>query len=260
MTPSLPSPVRAAAVRIAEALTEVGVRASGVLLVHSSLSALGQVPGGAQTVIQGLLQALGRQGTLLMPALSYERVTSKNPVFDVRRTPSNVGLIPETFRRRPATLRSMHPTHSVCAVGPRAKPLLENHDQDTTPCGPHSPFHRLPDVGGQILMLGCGLKPNTSMHAIEEEVRPPYLLTAPRTYVLIYPDGTPVERTYTPHDFNGWTQRYDRVAGILEPPALRTGRVLDAEVHLLEARKLWDAALAALQTDPLFFVEREGTR
>jgi len=62
---------------IAEALQQLGVRPGGVLLVHSSLSSLGYVPGGPETVIQALLKALGPGGTLLMPALSYLYVTPK---------------------------------------------------------------------------------------------------------------------------------------------------------------------------------------
>ena len=107
---------------IAAALRSLGVRRGGSLLVHSSLRSLGRVPGGAETVVRGLLAALGEDGTLLMPALTYEFVRSHNPVFDVRGTPSNVGLIPEDFRLRPGTQRSIHPTHSVCAVGPALRP------------------------------------------------------------------------------------------------------------------------------------------
>ena len=133
---------------------------------HSSLRSLGPVPGGAETVVRGLVEALGPDGTLLMPALSYARVTPEQPLFDVRLTPSNVGALPETFRTRPGTLRSIHPTHSVCGVGRLAAELLGRHIEDRTPCGPRSPFHLLPEYGGQILMLGCGLRPNTSMHAV----------------------------------------------------------------------------------------------
>jgi len=241
---------------IADDLKRVGVRAGGVLLVHSSLSSMGHVPGGAETVIQGLLEALGPEGTLLMPALSYEHVSAKQPYFDVRRTPSNIGAIPETFRRRAGTRRSMHPTHSVCAVGRRTAELLRGHELDTTPCGTQSPFHKLPNVRGQILMLGCGLLPNTSMHAIEEIVVPPYLFSDPRTYVLVDEEGRSREVVHTPHGFDGWRQRYDRVAQVLAEPGLREGTVLKAGVHLIEARALWAGALEALRGDELFFVER----
>jgi aminoglycoside 3-N-acetyltransferase len=228
-------------------------------MVHSSLSALGWVPGGAKTVIDALLQALGPEGTLLMPALTYLRVTRAQPHFDVRNTPSNVGRIPETFRLRPDVMRSVHPTHSVCGLGPLAAALLQDHPLDDTPCGPRSPFHLLPQLDGQILMLGCGLSPNTSFHAMEEVVQPPYLFSSPILYSLTFADGATVEKCYTPHNFHGWIQRYERAALVLGPPGLRTGKALQGQAHLLDAEKLWDAALNALRCDPLFFVEKEQT-
>jgi len=239
-------------------LLALGVRPDGVLLVHGSLRALGYVPGGAGTVIDGLLAALGDGGTLLMPALTYERVTPENPLFDVNRTPANVGILPETFRLRAGTLRSVHPTHSVCAFGPLAAVLLGPHLEDSTPCGPHSPFHALPEHNGQILMLGCGLEPNTSMHAIEELVSPPYLYDPPIEYQLTLADGSMIRKTYTPHNFRGWLQRYERVEQVLAAPALRRGPVLAAEAYLIEAAALWEAALPALRLDPLFFIERQA--
>ena len=241
---------------IAAELRALGVRPGGVLLVHSSLRSLGPIPGGAETVVQGLLDALGPDGTLLMPALSYARVTPEQPLFDVRLTPSNVGALPETFRTRPGTLRSVHPTHSVCGVGRLAAELLDRHIEDRTPCGPRSPFHLLPEYDGQILMLGCGLRPNTSMHAIEELVEPPYLFGGTLAYRLVGWDWGVTEAVYRVHGFRGWQQRYDRVADVLEEPHLRRGRVLSADVHLIEASAMWGAALAALRRDPLYFVER----
>jgi aminoglycoside 3-N-acetyltransferase len=257
-------------------LLALGVRRGGVLLVHSSLRALGFVSGGPkaasvspevtsgspepasgpqEAIIRGLLQALGPEGTLLMPALSYAHVTPHNPHFDLHRTPSNVGAIPEAFRTRTGTHRSLHPTHSVCAAGPLAASLIKPHAADHTPCGPHSPFHTLSEHGGQILMLGCGLAPNTSMHAIEELVEPPYLFAEPLAYTLIAEGGRATVKTYIPHNFHGLRQRYERVAGILGPSALHRGPVLAGEAWLIEAAALWEAALALLQRDPLAFVE-----
>ena len=243
--------------RIADDLRAVGVRQGGVLMVHSSFSAMGHVPGGAETVILGLLDGLGPEGTLLMPALSYDHVTRDQPVFDVRRTPSNVGAIPEFFRTRPGTRRSAHPTHSACAIGPLADALLSDHHLDSTPCGPHSPFHRLHNYGGQVLMLGCGLRPNTSMHSIEEIVEPPYLLGRPLTYRLVLADGRVLNKTHRRHAFAGWVQRYDRVAHLLDEDGLKSGSVLAADVFLIEASALWDAVLAALRQDCFYFVEKQ---
>jgi aminoglycoside 3-N-acetyltransferase len=242
--------------RLVRDLLALGVRPGGILLVHSSLRSLGPNAGGPQAVIAALREALGPAGTLLLPALSYATVTRERPVFDQRLTPSCVGIIPETFRLMPGVRRSLHPTHSVCAVGPLTADLLDAHASDSTPCGPASPFRRLPEAGGRILMLGCGLKPNTSMHAIEELVVPPYLFGEPLEYALVREDGSRTAKLYTPHGFAGWKQRYDRVEALLGPAGLRSGPVLEAEAHLLDAALLREAALAALRRDPLAFVER----
>lgn len=237
-------------------LRSLGVRENGVLLVHASLRSLGAVEGGAETVIGALLQALGARGTLLLPALSYETVNADHPRFDVRSTPSCVGALPEYFRQRGGTRRSRHPTHSVCGVGAQADALLQRHQNDTTPCGENSPFRKLPHVGGQILFIGCGLRPNTSMHAIEELTTPPYLFGDMLDYTITDEDGNNATMRIRRHNFRGWEQRYDRVDQVLEYPALRRGRVLAAECCLIEAADLWAAVHAKLQAEPLFFVDR----
>jgi aminoglycoside 3-N-acetyltransferase len=240
---------------MSEDLLILGLRSGGVVMVHSSLKSFGWLPQGAEMVIQALLGALGEYGTLLMPALTYETVRSYNPIFDSRSTPVCVGTIPETFRTRPGTQRSMHPTHSVCGTGPLVDELLSPHIEDSTPCGSNSPFHRLPDFQGQILMLGCGLKPNTSMHAIEELVEPPYLFGKPLVYTLIDEEGHITQKEYIRHNFCGWEQRYDRVGKILDWPHLKFGKVGMAPAYLIEASALKAAALAAIRKEPYFFVD-----
>jgi aminoglycoside 3-N-acetyltransferase len=244
--------------QISDDLLAAGLCRGGVVMVHASLRAMGTVIGGPETVIRGLLAALGPDGALLMPALSYETVTPTHPIFDVKMTGSNVGVIPEYFRNRADTRRSIHPTHSVCAVGKFSAEMLQNHQLDTTPCGPHSPFHLLPQYHGQILMLGCGLRPNTSMHAIEELVEPPYLYDPPLQYKIILANGVQFEKAYRIHNFKGFEQRYDRVETLLAGADLKSGAVLQAPVWVIEAAALWQAALKALNQNPLFFVEKIG--
>ncbi len=247
--------------RIADDLIAIGLRRGGVALVHSSLSSLGHVPGGAEAVIRGLLQALGPEGTLLMPALSYEHANAAHPYFDVSRTPSNVGLIPETFRARPGTLRSVCPTHSVCGVGPLAAQLLGEHHLDDTPCGAHSPYRLLPEHNGQIVFLGCNPRRNTSMHSVEEVVVPPYLWGTMLSYEVTLADGTHVKRTQLcrSHNFAGYAQRYERVVDLLCKDAYHSGMVMSALVHILDAAPMWEAALAAYRLNPLYFVQERGT-
>ncbi|MBN1401176.1 MAG: AAC(3) family N-acetyltransferase [Anaerolineae bacterium] len=245
---------------MAQDLLGLGLRPGGVALVHSSLSSLGRVPGGPETVLRGLLEALGPAGTLLLPALSYEHVGPHQPVFHVQHTPSNVGAIPEHFRRRPGTRRSLHPTHSVCGVGPLVDHLLGEHHLGDTPCGSCSPFRKLRDAGGQILFLGCGLRPNTSMHGVEELVEPPYLFGERVAYRVIGLDGGEITVWSRRHNHGpcGVRQRYDRIEGLLEPGReLRAGKVLQARAHLLECGAMWREGVGALRRDPLYLVEPE---
>jgi aminoglycoside 3-N-acetyltransferase len=235
---------------------DLGIRENGVLLVHASLRSLGKVEGGAETVIRALLKVLGERGTLLFPALSYETVNSANPRFDVRHTPSCIGALPEYFRLRAGTRRSLHPTHSVSGVGAQVDDLLQGHQNDTTPCGENSPFHKLPHYNGQILFIGCGLRPNTSMHAIEELSTPPYLYGDMLDYTITDENGRVSTMRHRRHNFKGWTQRYDRADQVLDQDVLRKGKVLAAECHLMEAAALWAAAHEKLKNAPLFFVDR----
>lgn len=249
-----------AARRIAADLGALEVRRGGTILVHSSLRALApkrDLPGGAETVVRGLLEALGPEGTLLMPALTYASVSPTQPVFDLERTPCCVGAIPEHFRTRPGTRRSLHPTHSVCGVGPKVEYLLGEHHLDQTPCGPRSPFQRLREVKGQIVMLGCGLGPNTSMHAMEEFFGVPYLFRRDMTEYQVILAGnrrmTVLNRSHDPND--GYDSHYYRLKDVLGPAEMKVGRVLEAETYVLECQGMWRRVLEVLRNDPLHFVE-----
>lgn len=237
-------------------LHTLGLPLDAVVMVHSSLKSFGHVDGEAQTVIDALLSYLSPNGTLLMPALSFMTVHSGNPVFNIRRTPSCVGIIPETFRKMKGVRRSMHPTHSVCGFGKQAEALLANHQKDHTPCGENSPFHLLHKVNGCILMLGCGLRPNTSMHAVEELVEPPYLFREPLAYTLIDAEGQQSHKAYIRHDFANTAQRYDRLARVMKAPGLRFGKVCGSESFLLHAPAMWEAALQQYREDPSYFVDQ----
>ena len=105
-------------------LKNIGIKAGDNLLVHSSLSKIGYLENGADTVIDALLEVIGSKGNLLMPSspnallqLDYIRTTD---VFDVQNSPSKLGTITETFRKRNGVLRSLNPTEPVCAFGPDA--------------------------------------------------------------------------------------------------------------------------------------------
>lgn len=241
---------------IANQLESLGVKKGGILLVHSSMRALGEVDGGIETLIKGIKLALGPDGTLLMPALSYKYVDGEiEDTFSVKDTSVNIGAIPEYFRKMPGVIRSIHPTHSVCGEGKYAQELLGRHEQDHTPCGPNSPFKLLSQLGGQILFIGCGLKPNTSMHGIEELVEPEYLFKDEFQYKLFNENREKRYAYYTRHNFEGVEQRYDRLNEVLDENDLKVGRLLEAECHLVEAGPMWKKVLDVLKEDSMYFVD-----
>ncbi len=94
-------------------LLELGVKPGDMVLVHSSMKALG-TECAPEEIIDAMEEVLGEEGTLLMPALTYENVTAEQPVFDSAATEPCIGLLPRTFLHRPGVERSVHPTHS-CA-------------------------------------------------------------------------------------------------------------------------------------------------
>jgi aminoglycoside 3-N-acetyltransferase len=239
--------------RLAEQLHTIGLERGDVVMVHSSFKALGIKD--PEEIILALLKTLGESGTLFMPALSY--LQKPQNVHDTNLTPTCVGFLSEYFRCRAGTQRSLHPTHSVCGVGRLAHEWLDDHIQDHTPCGPHSPFNKLLHHQGKILMIGCGLEPNTTMHAIEEYIQPAYLFDSPKTYTITDSQRKTFEKVYIPHNFWGGraVQRYDRVEEILNETALSSGKLGNAKTYLIQAEMLYQAAVECMRSDTFYFIE-----
>ena len=243
--------------QIADDLKDLGVCNGDIILVHSSFKALGTLPDGIETVIQGLLKSIGESGTLIMPALSWKLRPPE--IFNPATTPTNVGAIPEYFRNRLGTERSIHPTHSVCAVGTMAKELLRDNKLDNTPCGQHSPFNKITNIeNAKIVMLGCGLLPNTTMHSIEELANVPYHNGKTELFTILNHDGELYQQEYTMYGFAGkYAQRYDRVLELPDSSSFTTqGRGLEADTIIFNAKALKDAALTKMHHSPLFFVDK----
>ena len=172
-------------------LAALGVESGMTLMVHSSLSRLGFVAGGAHAVVLALLDAVGPEGTVMMPTLSnhlgdpatwmnppvpeewWQTIRDETPGYDPNLTPTRLmGAIVESFRHLPGVQRSSHPTASMAATGPHAMTLLEPHDLDY-PLGESSPLARLYELDGHVMLLGVTHENNTSLHLAEYRSPPP---------------------------------------------------------------------------------------
>jgi aminoglycoside 3-N-acetyltransferase len=143
-------------------LRALGVEKGMDLMVHSSLSAIGAVQGGADAVVDALLSAVGPRGTLLMPSFNHRAAQ----VFNPQTTPTTNGAIPDCLWRRPEAVRSMHPTHAVAAIGPQAQAYCAEH-LDVGIWDQRSPIGKLVHGGGYILALGTTHMTSTAYHVAE---------------------------------------------------------------------------------------------
>jgi aminoglycoside 3-N-acetyltransferase len=231
-------------------------------MVHSSLSSIGNVVGGPHSVICGLKQVMGPDATLLMPAYAmkgnmYETMINPAP-FDVKKSRSTMGAITEAFRTMPDVFRSAHPTHSVCASGPKAKEYTEKHHLSRSPCGPGSPFQLLSQCHGYILCIGSGIGKITFHHIIEDKVDYfPERVYLPEMHKkrVIFHDGHSEEIEVLVHDPALGSRRVDADAGkedeILEEMRRRgivhEGLIGQAKCHLINAESLEDMLLDLLR-------------
>jgi len=237
-------------------LHDLGLQPGDTVLMHSSMKSLGtkKTP---EAFLQEVIAALGPEGTLLLPALTYENVNADQPLFSARFTEPCIGLLPRTFFHMEGVLRSLHPTHSVCAFGKLAKELTSQHILDDTPVGPHSPFRLLIKYGGKLLFIGDVVSSCTFMHGLEEIAVTPYVLKKDRTqYIIKDIEGHQTSREYFEHDFTGWHQEYQRIQDILLYPNIRMGKVGKANCTLIDTAALAKKALEILRNDPFYFVSK----
>lgn len=234
-------------------LQEAGIREGDTLLVHSSLSKIGYVQEGPQTVVDALLKAVGAKGHVLMPnspnaGYQLEYIRSLE-VFDVAESPSALGAITETFRKQPGAIRSVSATEPVSCVGPDAHWFTEGHFGKQTPYTSDSPFFRVAESGGKILYVGVTLaNAGTSLHLLEDAVQDfPYPVYYPELFEIAIklPDGTLQQvQTKVHNPEQSAKRKCDDLIPLFEREgALQKIMFGNAETLLLDARLMLEVML-----------------
>lgn len=247
--------------QIAAALVQLGLRPGDDILVHSSMRGLGVIEGGAQAVIDALLDVIGTEGTLLVPAYPmqgtmFEHLSKGGIALDALHSPSTMGKISETVRTLPGARRSLHPTHSVAALGARAEWYAGGHELCITPCGSTSPFRRLIDRPGWIVCVGSTIGKVTSYHAFEDECEDfPLPIYADEDFpvTMIAADGRRIETRVKCHLPRTASRRIDNTREIesdfekilARMGVLATQAVGEGAISVMRADRL-NAALAEL--------------
>lgn len=160
---------------LSAAFGRLGLAEGDIVLSHSSMRSFGHVDGGPDTVVAALRDTVGTSGTLVFPTLVQKNFAQAYQTWDIRLSPSDVGLLSETFRLREGVLRSDQATHSVAAEGPAAADLVAGHGAYGHRDGPFghdpfawsSPWQKLVFLKAHIIFLGVSLRYNTLKHLIE---------------------------------------------------------------------------------------------
>ncbi len=252
---------------LARDLCALGLPRGAVVLVHTSLSAIGWVEDGPATVITALRRAVGEEGTMVMPTHTtnltdpglwrnppappeqWERIRAEMPPYDPATSPTRgMGFVAETFWRMPGVLRSPHPITSVAAQGPQAVSITSRHGLDVQgEMGLESPFGRIYELDGWVLLLGVDMTRNTSVHLAEVIAEVPYW----------HPFRIPMQQG----DQKAWVEGrghaecsngFERLTPLLDAQGIvRYGKVGDAPSRLMRQRALVDTAVQLLRQDPL---------
>ncbi len=167
---------------IVGAFAEIGVVPGDILLIHSSLKSFGMVIGGPLTVINAAKEAVTDQGTVVFPTLVQRDFAHAYETWNIKTSPSDVGLISETFRLLPDSVRSDQATHSVSAWGSRAVDLTHEHSSYGPRMGPFgdycfsysSPWQKMYLYGARIAFLGVATRYNTFKHWVEYSLMESY--------------------------------------------------------------------------------------
>jgi len=247
-------------------LKESGINPSGTLLVHSSCKSVGECENRGDTILDAFIEYM-QNGLLIFPTHTWGTVkwdkfdennvpVGNSNVFDHVNMPSCVGTLTNLFMKREGVVRSMHPTHSLAAIGKDAVEFTSGEEFTQSPCPRNGCYGKLYDRNAQILFLGCKLSTNTYLHGVEEWNNIPNRLTDKPQEVFIKTRDKLIPCPQFRHYFPGGdvSENYVKAEKIfIENGAAAYCKIGSAHSILCDAVKMADLIGDILKTNPNFF-------
>ncbi len=239
-------------------LQAAGIDRTGTLLMHSSMKSIGDTEGGADTVLDALSEFM-QDGLLVLPTHTWRDINADNPKYYPDTTSVCVGILPELFRQRKDVHRSLHPTHSVAALGKDAEEFVAGDERFDTPCHRGSAWGRLLDRKATIILVGVDQRRNTFIHGIEEWADIPGRMTDTHEQLFtILADGTEIAVPSRRHCGLSWSQHFWKTEQYLEQRgAIRRAELGDALMWVCDTVKMTELIMGLLQRDPNLYSDNE---
>ncbi|REE94593.1 aminoglycoside 3-N-acetyltransferase [Paenibacillus taihuensis] len=249
---------------IAADLSALGVTLGMTLIVHSSLKSMNRwIVGGASAIVLALEDAIGEEGTLVMPTHTgdlsdpapwqnpavpevwWQLIRDEMPAFQPDLTPTRaMGAVVECFRKQDGTLRSCHPQLSFAARGPQAAYITSDHSL-ANGLGEQSPLAKLYELGASVLLFGVDHGNNTSIHLAEYRAK--YAKKHVTNHAPILVDGRREwaaleEINLDADDFDVLGQAFEEETG-----CVKLGKIGDAVIRIVPVRELVDFGVSWME-------------
>lgn len=245
-------------------LNLMNLNPKGTLLIHSSMKAIGEVEGRAEGVLDVLCEYM-KDGLLLFPTHSWDEKNLVDHIFNVKTETSCVGLLSNLFLQREGVIRSLHPTHSVAALGERSKEFVSHDtkilDEDmVTPCPRHGCFGSLYDEEAQIMFLGAPLTTNTYIHGVEELLNIPDRLKAETRDIKVIDYNQQskwIKLIGHYNQFGDVSKNYDKLEDALLYKGIASVYYFgDAKCYIVQVKEMRDFLVDFLEKDMDLFVDK----
>ena len=248
--------------KLVEGFRELGVEEGDTLLVHSSYKSFGEVEGGPQLVIRALEAVLGtdKDGTLIMPTFNFD--FNKGQPWDVRTTPSKMGVLTEMVRTDPRAKRVFHPFYSFAILGKHAETLgslryKSAYERDSV-------FGKLRDLNGKIMVIGLSYTNSmTFFHHIEQMEGVDYRFLKQFTGEVTDENGNTYADTFEMlvRDIDkGVITEVDPMGALMEQAGvIKSAKIGEADVKLMKANEVYEFTAREMRRDPhlLYYIKKD---